>query len=77
MEEGCASLLKVTVEVAAVQTPLETVQTKELLPIPKDVIWELAAEGETIVPLPDNKDQLPVPKVGEVAAMVAVVEHTV
>ena len=53
-----------TVEVAAVQTPLLTVHTKELVPVLKEVTCEEALFTAVTLPEPAMTDQIPVPTVG-------------
>ena len=77
LEVGCASRMIETVEVAAVHAPLETVQTKELVPVLNAVTCEEGLVVEVTFPEPAITDHAPLPLVGVAAASVAVVAHTV
>ena len=71
------SLVIVTVEVAATQTPLETVHTKKLMPLLNPVTGELLLVGVVTEAVPLNADQAPVPTVGDTAAKDALDAQTV
>ena len=66
-----------TVEVAAIQTPLETVHTKELMPLLNPVTAEALLVGVVIEAVPLRTDHKPVPAVGDTAAKVATDAQTV
>ena len=66
-----------TVEVAAVHTPLETVHTKELTPPERDVAVEDGLFIEVTEEPPESTDQAPLPMVGLTAANVAVTAQIV
>ena len=74
---GKASRWTVTLEVAGGQAPLERVHRKVAGPVDKPLTAVVTEEELTIVAVPDNKDQTPLPVVGLVAASVAEVLHTV
>ena len=71
------SLVIVTVEVAATQTPLETVHTKELMPLLNPVTAEELLVGVVTEAVPLNTDHAPVPAVGDTAAKVTPEAQTV
>lgn len=75
--EGVSSLRIVTVSRSTGQPDPPIVQINWLFPIPKPVIVVLGDVGEVILPEPDNKLQVPVPAVGVLPAIVAVVAQTV
>ena len=66
-----------TVSVSSGQVPLETIQTKVLMPMERPVTAEVGWVGVVGVPVPLSRVQVPVPVVGVVAAKVLVVEQMV
>ena len=62
---------------AALQVPLLTVQTNELVPTLKPFTCEEKEDGEVTTPEPPITDQAPEPSVGLLAAKVAEAEQTV
>jgi hypothetical protein len=77
LDIGCASLYMLTIAVAEGQLPLDTVHTKELVPVPNDVTVEDGLFVEVTEPVPAITDQAPVPTAGLTAAKVAVVAQMV
>jgi hypothetical protein len=67
----------VTSSVETGHTPLLTVHRKTLLPAPRDFIFDVGLDGETIVPEPEIKVHVPVPIAGTAAAMNVLSTHTV
>jgi hypothetical protein len=66
-----------TMEVAEGQTPLETIQAKELIPVLNELTCEEKLALETRLLDPEITDQLPVPMLGCTADKVAEVAHRV
>ena len=66
-----------TVEAAAAHTPLETVHTKEFIPLLNPETKEELLVGVVIDAVPISTDQVPVPVVGDIAAKVAFNAQTV
>jgi len=67
--------MKKTVEVTAEHTPFDTDHTKELVPVLIAVTGDKGFEGDCTLPVPDKRDQTPIPSVGFVADNVAVEEQ--
>jgi hypothetical protein len=74
---GSASRTRATVEVLGGQTPLLTLHSKMVVPVPNEVTEVEGLFAAPILPLPDIRDQLPVPTEGAVALNVAKPEQTV
>ena len=74
---GKASRITCTFAVLVGQVPLDTRHWKTVVPGPKPVIAVVAFPAEVIVPVPLISDQVPVPRVGAIAASVAVGAQTV
>ena len=74
---GCAFRIMVTVEVAAVQVPLDTVHTNWFVPVLREDTAEEKLPGLVTEEVPVRTDHKPVPVVGLRAASVADVLQTV
>jgi hypothetical protein len=74
---GGRSLVMLTAEVAVGQLPLLTVHKNKFVPVPSELTCDEALFNALMFPLPEIRDQLPVPAGGAVADSVAKVAQRV